>query len=51
MFTYVIVQDDDKIVYKMLWAVNCYNYSTWKFLDLWLYIQSGLSCTCNPAMN
>ena len=25
-------------------CVDCYKYSTWKMLALWLYIQSGLSC-------
>ena len=29
-------------------CVNCYNYSTWKLLAWWLYIQYGLSYRCNP---
>jgi len=32
-------------------CVSCYNYSTWKLLAWWLYIQSVLSCRCNFAMN
>jgi hypothetical protein len=31
-------------------CVNCYNYSTWKFLAWWLYIQSVLSHRCNPCV-
>jgi hypothetical protein len=28
--------------------VSCYNYSNRKSLAWWLYIESGLSCRCNP---
>ena len=40
---------DDKIQsITLVSCVSCYNYSTWKLLDWWLYIQSGLSYRCNP---
>ena len=48
MFTYVIVTVDDKIQSTKIWAVNCCNYSTWKLLAWWLYIQSGPSYRCEP---
>jgi hypothetical protein len=49
----MIVKVDDKIprsIYKVLSVVHCYNYSTWKLLAWWLYIQSGLSCRFNPML-
>ena len=35
---------DDKIQsIKRCELCHCYNYSTWRLLAWWLYIQSGLS--------